>query len=257
MSNTSVRVKKKSRSLSDWIEILAIITWGILLFKYWFTNKLIFLINPNYFWLSNFTAILLLSIGVYKIWQMLSIKSKKQAQQMQHMSTFPPGIASRILLLTAISGLIFSPQALTSDYVTNYELSTFSTISRSKVQEFRPSSRPEERSLVDWVKTLTVYPEPDSYLGQKAKVKGFVVHLETLPDDYIMITRFVITHCVLDASPMGLPVKLTQSREVYPPDTWLEIEGEMTTAVLERKRASAIQAISIKEIPEPKNPYEY
>lgn len=110
---------------------------------------------------------------------------------------------------------------------------------------------------VDWVKTLTVYPEPDSYLGQKAKVKGFVVHLETLPDDYIMITRFVITHCVLDAFPMGLPVKLTQSREVYPPDTWLEIEGEMTTAVLERKRASAIQAISIKEIPEPKNPYEY
>ena len=145
MSNTSVRAKKKSRSLSDWIEILAIITWGILLFKYWFTNKLIFLINPNYFWLSNFTAILLLSIGVYKIWQMLSIKSKKQAQKMQHMSTFPPGIASRILLLTAISGLIFSPQALTSEYVTNYELSTFSTISRSKVQEFRPSSRPEER----------------------------------------------------------------------------------------------------------------
>ena len=152
MSNTSVRVKKKSRSISDWIDILAISAWGILLLKYWLSDKLIFLINPNYFWLSNFTAILLLSIGIYKTWQMLRVNSKKQLQQMQHMSTFPPGLSSRILLLTAISGLFFSPQALTSEYVTNYELSTFSTISQSKVQEFRPSSRPEERSLVDWVK---------------------------------------------------------------------------------------------------------
>jgi uncharacterized repeat protein (TIGR03943 family) len=67
----------------------------------------------------------------------------------------------------------------------------------------------------------------------------------------------VIAHCALDAYPVALPVRLTQSRKAYPPDTWFEIEGQMITADLEGKRQLTIQAQSLKPIPEPKNPYEY
>jgi len=84
-----------------------------------------------------------------------------------------------------------------------------------------------------------------------------VVHLTKLPDQYLLITRFVIAHCALDAYPVALPVRLTQSRKAYPPDTWFEIEGQMITADLEGKRQLTIQAQSLKPIPEPKNPYEY
>jgi uncharacterized membrane protein YcgQ (UPF0703/DUF1980 family) len=56
--------------------------------------------------------------------------------------------------------------------------------------------------------TFPVYPEPSAYVGQKAKVLGFVVHPPDLSEQYFIITRFVIGHCALDAYPVGLLVQL-------------------------------------------------
>jgi uncharacterized repeat protein (TIGR03943 family) len=67
----------------------------------------------------------------------------------------------------------------------------------------------------------------------------------------------VITCCAADAYPVSLPVKLTQSRDTYKPDSWLEIEGQMITESLAGKRQLVIEAKSIKGIDEPKNPYDY
>ncbi|MDB9379440.1 TIGR03943 family putative permease subunit, partial [Nodularia sphaerocarpa] len=116
---------------------------------------------------------------------------------------------------------------------------------------------PEERSLVDWARTLNVYPEPDSYIGQDAKVQGFVIHPPDIGEEYIFLARFVLTCCAADAYPVGLPVKLPENQKRYPPDTWLEVEGKMITETLAGKRNLTIAATSIKEIPQPRNPYSY
>ncbi|MBD2772100.1 TIGR03943 family putative permease subunit [Iningainema tapete] len=253
MTKKSPHFFKFSRLL-DWLDVLAITAWGILLLKYWLTEKLVLLVHPKHFWLVIATGFALLFVAVFRTWV---IWRKHLTPKVQHLSQFPPGWGSGLLLLTALLGLLIVPHPLTSQAAMQQEVANFSTLNRNKIQAFRASTRPEDRSLVDWVKTLAVYPEPDVYIGQKAKVQGFVVHLKTLPDDFLVITRFVITHCALDASPAGLPVKLTQSRQAYPLDTWLEIEGKMITAELEGKRQLTIQAKSIKPIPEPKNPYEY
>jgi uncharacterized repeat protein (TIGR03943 family) len=88
-------------------------------------------------------------------------------------------------------------------------------------------------------------------------VKGFAVHPPKLSEKYLLISQFVITCCAADAYPVGLPVKLTQNRAAYPPDTWLEVEGEMITETLENKRQLTIKANSLKKIEAPKNPYDY
>jgi uncharacterized repeat protein (TIGR03943 family) len=122
--------------------------------------------------------------------------------------------------------------------------------------------------LIEWVRTLNVYPEPDAYNGQKAKITGFVVHLPGLPDNYLYLSRFILTCCAVDAYPVGIPIKLPQPRSNYPPDTWLEIEGEMITEILPSininksenettKRQLVLNASALKPIPTPKNPYEY
>lgn len=107
---------------------------------------------------------------------------------------------------------------------------------RTQPQAFRSSGWTEERSLLGWVRTLNVYPEPDSYAGQKLKLQGLVLHSPELPPEYLLLSRFVITCCAADAYPVGLPVKLTASRQVYPPDTWIEVEGKMITENLGGKR---------------------
>ncbi len=133
-----------------------------------------------------------------------------------------------------------------------------------QTQSFGTTVKPEEKSLIEWVRTLNAYPEPDAYTGQPVKVTGFVVQLPQLPDNYLLISRFILTCCAVDAYPVGLPVKLSGSRSQYPNDTWLEITGEMATESLPvevgkstTRRQLVIRAKSVKSIPTPVDPYGY
>lgn len=242
--------------LLPWLDVLAIAAWGILLLKYWLNGKLALLIHPDYFWLVTTTALGLLIVSILKGWELLRCR-RAVTPSLQHLTLFPPGLSSALLLATAILGLAITPQVFASQTALQRGVTDSVTLTRSQPQAFRSSRRPEERSLVDWVRTLNVYPEPDSYTGQKVKVQGFVIHPPELPQADLLLSRFVITCCAADAYPVGLPVKLTQNRQVYPPDTWLEVEGQMITENLGGKRQLTIQASSIKQIPEPQNPYEY
>ena len=278
MSAKSSGVKSQGNSwafsfLLSLLDILAILAWGGMLLKYWLTDTLNLLIHPDYFWLVIVTGVMLLLIGVVKLVQLLTKlmqsfssgrKSKRRrveptGQLPQHITLFPPGWSSGLLLVTAILGLLITPKVFASQTANQRGITESATITRSQPQAFRNSQKPEERSLVDWARTLSVYPEPDAYTGQKVKVDGFVVDPKDapLPQQYLLISRFVITCCAADAYPVGLPVKLTESTQTYPADTWLQIEGQMITENLNGKRQLTIAANSIKQIPQPKNPYNY
>lgn len=250
-------MKRRTQTLLlPWLDVLAIAAWGILLLKYWLNGKLGLLIHPDYFWLVIVTALGLLVVSGLKGYELL-LRRRATAPSLQHLTLFPPGLSSGLLLATAILGLVVTPHVFASQTALQRGVTDSVTLTRSQPQAFRSSRPPEQRSLVDWVRTINTYPEPDSYTGQKVKVQGFVIHPTELPEQYLLVSRFVITCCAADAYPVGLPVKLTQSRKVYPPDTWLKVEGQMITESLAGKRQLTILASSIKQIAEPKNPYDY
>jgi len=249
-------IQNRKFKIQNWLEVLAIAAWGSLMLKYWLTGKLNLLIHPDYFWLVITGGLGLLVVAVLKGWQLL--RHRRRALAVQHVSLLPPGFSSILLLVTAILGLTFTPRVFASQTALQRGVTDFLAATRSQPQAFRTSVKPEERSLLDWVRTLNVYPEPDAYSGQKVKVQGFVIHPPELPPEYILISRFVITCCAADAYPVGLPVKLTENSQVYPPDTWLEVEGQMITENLGGKRQLTIQSsVPPKKIPQPQNPYEY
>lgn len=243
--------------LLSWLDVIAITAWGILLLKYWLTGKLNLLIHPNYFGLVVVAGIGLIIVGLFKMQELWQRRRRDVLSNVQHMTLFPPGWGGVLLLTAAILGFIITPQVFASDKALNRGVSDLLGTSRIKPQAFRASIRPEERSLVDWVRTLNVYPEPDSYTGQKVKVQGFVIHPPELGKQYIFLARFILSCCAADAYPVGLPVKLPANQERYAADTWLEIEGQMITETLSEKRQLTIAASSLKKIPQPKNPYDY
>ena len=236
-----------------WLDVVAIAAWGILLLKYWLNGKLSLLIHPDYFWSAIATGIALLAISGLKAWQLLR---RRRTAPLAHITLLAPGLSSGLLLATAILGLVVTPRVFASQTAIQRGVTDSITLTRSQPQAFHSSRKPEERSLIDWVRTLTVYPEPDAYTGQKVKVQGFVIHPPELPKDYLLLSRFVITCCAADAYPVGLPVKLPP-QQAYAADIWLEVEGQMSTEDLGGKRQLAINASSIKQIPEPQNPYAY
>jgi uncharacterized repeat protein (TIGR03943 family) len=245
------------------LDILAMAAWGILMLKYWLMGNLSLLIHPNYFGLVVGTGIALLILAAVRLFQLI-----KQVRQLsagraptmpiaQHITLFPPGWSGSLLLAAAILGLVVTPQVFASQTAIQRGVTESVTMTRSQPQSFRSNSRPEERSLIDWVRTLAVYPEPDAYMGQPAKVQGFIVHPPNLPSQYMLVSRFVITCCAADAYPVGLPVKIKGNPEAYPADSWQEVEGRMITENLDGKRQLVIEASSLKKIPKPANPYYY
>jgi uncharacterized repeat protein (TIGR03943 family) len=243
--------------LLPWLDVVAIAAWGVLMVKYWFTGKLSLLIHPNYFGLVVVAGIALILISIAKARQLWRQRRRQVESTAQHINLFPPGWGSALLLTTAILGLVITPQVFASDKAIQRGVGDFLGSSRMQPQSFRATVRPEERSLVDWVRTLNVYPEPDAYTGQKVKVQGFVIHPQDLGQEYLFLARFVLTCCAADAYPIGLPVKLSTSRQEYKPDSWFEVEGKMETATLSGKRQLTINASSLKSIPQPKTPYGY
>ena len=249
------------RNIQPWLDSLAILAWGVLLLKYWLTGKINILLHPDYVWLAYSSGFFLVGLGLLKLGQIVvQARSRSRVRQIanpQHFSLFPPGWSSTLLLAVALFGLQFTPQPFASQVALERGVTDTLTLTRSQPQSFRGNTSPESRSLIDWVRLLNVYPEPDAYTGQKAKVSGFVIHLSSLPENYLMISRFIITCCAADVYPVGLPVKLSGSRNAYAPDSWQEVQGEVITETLDGRRQLVIKATNLKSIPKPANPYDY
>lgn len=258
IKNRKIKILQTINRFNPWLDVLAIIAWGILMLHYRLSGKLYLLIHPNYFELVSVSGVVLTIIGIIRFLELRKLKSRNSSVNAQHVTFFPPGFGSGLLLITAILGLIITPRVFASDKALKTDTADLLSSTRVQPQEFRRSAvNSEDRTLVDWVRTLKVYPEPDKYSGQKAKVKGFVIHSPDIGDEYLFLARFVLTCCAADAYPIGLPVKLEGSRQKYPPDTWLEVKGKMITGNIAGKRQLTIAAKSIKKIDRPKNPYSY
>ncbi|WP_373541170.1 TIGR03943 family protein [Chamaesiphon sp.] len=251
----SANTPNRSSLRKSWLDITAVTAWGILLLKYAIDGTLYILVHPSYYLLITVTGGCLLSIGILQSWRLY--RGKIATAQELHLSLLPQGVATMLLLGTAVTGLIITPKLFTSQAAFQRGASTESvTVTRNQTQAFRASVKPESKTLVDWVRTLNNYPEPDAYLGQKANINGFVLYPKNLPDNYFMLSRFIITCCAADAYPVSLPIKFTGTRQTYPQDSWLQIKGKAIVETFAGSRQLVIEASEVKPIPVPKNPYQ-
>jgi uncharacterized repeat protein (TIGR03943 family) len=255
------------------VDILAILAWGLLMLRYSFSGELRLLVHPNYFGLVTMTGVVLVGLSVIRGGQWLKRLFRKNRSSsvkdtVAHITLLPVGLGSALLLITAILAFVIPPTAFNSQVALQRGISNTLPATQIQAESFAANIKPEERSLIDWIRTINAYPEPDAYAGQKAKIRGFVVYSPNLPDNYLLLSRFILTCCAVDAYPVGLPVKLTGSRQQYPQDGWLEIQGEMITETLPNKSSNSAQGVtnkrqvvlkaqSIKAIPTPADPYSY
>jgi len=249
------------------LDALTFLAWGTLLFKYWLNGEIRLLIHPNYIGLVVVTGGVLLLLGIIKLLQLYFLQTVKKRREplFQHVTLFPVGWSTFFLLGTAILGFLMPPKILGSEIALQRGIRETLPLTQTAPQQFRVNVQPEQRSLIDWIKTINAYPEPDAYQGQKVNVQGFVIQKEQLPDHYFLLAQFIITCCAIDAYPVALPVQLPDAKQQYPADTWLKVEGEMISERLisattqdsnnQMKRQVVIRADQVTEIPTPRNPY--
>ncbi|OZM57380.1 TIGR03943 family protein [Lottiidibacillus patelloidae] len=100
----------------------------------------------------------------------------------------------------------------------------------------------------------TMHMAPELYEGKRIKVIGFVYKEEGFSENELVVARFMISHCVADASIVGFLALLDDAAKLEQ-DTWLEIEGVIKLTKYNDMKLPAIVVDSWKEITEPEEPY--
>ena len=88
--------------------------------------------------------------------------------------------------------------------------------------------------------------------GVRVRLTGFVTHPSGTPEGQFALTRFFISCCAADAIPYSVRVSPGRA-PAYADDTWLTVSGELGKVGDEY----VLGADTIKEVPEPNDPYIY
>lgn len=102
----------------------------------------------------------------------------------------------------------------------------------------------------------TISSSPKTFQGKKIKVSGFVYKEEGMKENQLVLSRFLITHCIADASIIGLMAEFEQAHK-YPEDTWIELEGTLEVITYNGVEIPIIKATNWEVIDEPASPYIY
>ena len=115
-----------------------------------------------------------------------------------------------------------------------------------------------ERNILDWLRAFSAADDPVSFSGQAAQVVGFVYRDDTFNADQFMVSRFVVSCCVADATVLGLIVSWRDSAAL-PLDTWVEVHGTFQPGQFELKGRSSpiLVAASVTPTGPPNQPYLY
>ena len=96
----------------------------------------------------------------------------------------------------------------------------------------------------------------EKFRGRKIQLKGFVYKEDGLEQDQLFISRFLITHCVADASIIGFLSELPEAASLQE-DSWIEVNGVLDITTSNGIERPIIKISNWKIIGEPNEPYLY
>jgi len=109
-------------------------------------------------------------------------------------------------------------------------------------------------SIGDWTREINMDGNLSKFEGKEVDLIGFVFKPSDLPSEYFLISRFAISCCVLDATPIGLTVKYETS-DLYESDDWIQVKGKFQIENINGKEKLVIIPSSIEKTEIPNNPY--
>lgn len=168
---------------------------------------------------------------------------------------FPMG--SSLMIIALLTGFLLPARALSSSTASQRSVD-FNSLNVSDniniAQGFNTDTK--NYSIGDWIASFNFNPDLNSYVNKDVSVTGFVYKPDNLPADEILIARFVITCCAVDARPVGLRVKVS-SKDSYKEDDWIKVSGKFQLDENLDKKDLIIAPDKIEKTDVPSNPYIY
>jgi putative membrane protein len=96
----------------------------------------------------------------------------------------------------------------------------------------------------------------EKFKGRQIELTGFVYKEDVLAQNQLVLSRFLITHCVADASIIGFISELQEAPQIDQ-DTWIKASGVIDITSYEGVELPMIKINSWEKVEEPLEPYLY
>ncbi len=226
------------------------------------TDQLTLYIHPRY---VVFTVILTAIAGIAALGALVLLPSSRGADEIhEHPEEEPStsagaawalGRSTAVVLGCAGALLILPPATLTSSTATHRDLNQLSSAADAVELSAGDGSGYTVR---EWATLLRQGNDAASLAASRPDVTGFVTPDPSDPENVFYIVRFVVTHCTLDAQPVGVPVYLPDWQAEFPVDSWVQARGAFIDNPDAGSEAPVVlKPAEIAAVEQPADPYVY
>jgi uncharacterized repeat protein (TIGR03943 family) len=227
------------------LQYLTIFMLGIYILYLYSINKINFLVNDRYIYLTLATGIILTLIGGISVFK--SIKSKEYIIKNNYIKSLLLLILITVLALVPLRSLStesFNIRSVSKDFqVTDAEKANISNRIKFEVDSTK-------FSIYDWIKAKGL---KDNSLFQNKEFEG-IGFVTPYDDKHFTISRFIVSCCVVDATPVGL-IAEGDYKGLYNANDWVKVKGKFDVKELSGTVQPIIIVKNIEKIPEPKDIY--
>lgn len=169
--------------------------------------------------------------------------------------------ASATALIAAGTLLVLPPATLTSATATQRDVNSTAIGDGGTAlsdAEGASSDAFANFSILDWASLLKQTSDVGFYDGKEVEAVGFISADPEDPENMFYVSRFLITHCAIDAQPVGVPVYLENWKGTFAEDQWIEATGSFVTNRSQKSgQAIVLLPDEIAGVGQPADPYLY
>jgi putative membrane protein len=97
---------------------------------------------------------------------------------------------------------------------------------------------------------------PNELKGSTVELTGFVYREEGMTEDQLVVSRFIITHCVADAGVVGFLSEFSDA-STFKNDTWIKVKGTLDVTKYGDIDIPSLQVKQWEIVEPPEDPYVY
>lgn len=228
---------------------LSLLLISIYIFYINYINRLAFFIHPRYLILALVCAAIIGTIALFGIVHTFRVNKTIAKEQKSIFSiSFAILVATILIFLIPIRSLSSESFALRSSDNGINSTDTEKEKVRLKLKGGVDSST---FKFFDWVSAKNLN-ENGIFKDKKFKGSGFIT-AGSQPNTF-NLSRFIVSCCIVDATPVSLSVEYDYKKQ-FKPNDWVEVEGVFVIKTIEGKNQPVIIPTSVNKIPEPDNTY--
>lgn len=159
----------------------------------------------------------------------------------------------------AVAFLVLPPRALSASVAQIRDVNSAGLLTKPVDQTVQLAADADYSTygLREWAALLRQSTHPESLIATPFTGIGFIT-ASSESDDSFVLTRFVVSHCAIDAQPVGVTVYSPGWTDRFDVGSWVTVDGAFAIA----PDASAgspvsVAPTSVESTPEPDVPYEY